>query len=57
LHKRPKFRKEKLSNDRTHCMISGFYCNVDEICVLLIQDIVYNDKIHVTFCMPCQVDW
>jgi hypothetical protein len=43
-------RKEKLSNDPTRCLILGFHCDVEEICVLLIQDIVYNNKMYVTFC-------
>jgi len=50
LHKRPKLRKEKLSHDPTRCLILGFHCDVEEICALLIQDVVYNNKMYVTFC-------
>jgi hypothetical protein len=44
-----KLRKEKLPNDLTHCTITGFHHDVDKICALLIQDIVYNNKMYVTF--------
>jgi hypothetical protein len=44
-----KLRKEKLSNDPTYCTITGFNCDADKICNLLIQDIVYNNKMYVMF--------